>query len=410
MPRKAREMSAVEVRRLPEGLHAVGGVDGLLMRVKPTGARSWVLRVVIGSKRRDVGLGGFPDIPLQTARERAREAREQIRAGTDPVATRKAARAALVASQAVSITFEQAARECHASKSKEFRNPKHAAQWLSTIETYANPVIGKLPIDQVDLSHVVKILEPIWETKTETATRLRQRMEQVIAWATVRGKRTGENPARWKGHLDAVLPKPGKVSKVEHHRALPVPGMYAFMNALRERAGMAARCLEFAILTAARSGEARGATWDEIDIEAKLWTVPGARMKAGKDHRVPLSADAVALLEALPRMQDSSYVFTAPRGGKLSDMALLAVMQRMEVDAVPHGFRSTFRDWCAEHTNYPREVAEMALAHTISNDVERAYRRGDLFEKRRKLMAEWARFIRKPPAAAGDVVPMRARA
>jgi len=409
MPRKARELTAVEVRRLPEGLHAVGGVDGLLMRVKPTGARSWVLRVVVGAKRRDIGLGGFPDVPLLAARDRAREAREQIRAGTDPVATRKAARAALVAAQATGVTFAKAARECHGARSKEFRNAKHAAQWLTTVETYANPVIGNLPIDQVELSHVVTILEPIWQTKTETASRLRQRMEAVLAWATVRGYRIGENPARWKGHLDAVLPKPGKVTKVEHHRALPVRAMHDFMTALRKREGVAAKCLEFVILTAVRSGEARGATWAEFDLEARVWTVPASRMKAKKDHRVPLSDDAVALLEALPRMEGSPYVFTASRGGKLSDMALTAVLRRMEVDAVPHGFRSTFRDWCAEFTNYPHEVAEMALAHTISSAVERAYRRGDLFDKRRQLMADWSAFL-KLPAAAGDVVPLRAQA
>lgn len=409
MPKKAREISAVEVRRLSEGLHAVGGVDGLLMRVKPTGSRQWVLRVTVGSKRRDIGLGGFPDVPLQAARERAREAREQIRAGTDPVATRQAARASLVASQAGSLTFQKAAQECHTSRAKEFRNAKHAAQWISTIETYANPVIGALPVDRVELSHLVAILEPLWQTKTETATRLRQRIEAVLAWATVRGYRKGDNPARWKGHLDAVLPKPGKVAKVEHHRALPLASMHQFMTDLRTRPGIAARCLEFVILTAVRSGEARGATWDEIDFEGKVWTVPAERMKVAKPHRVPLSDDAVALLKALPRMQGSEFVFTASRGGKLSDMALTQVMRRMEVDGVPHGFRSTFRDWCSENTNYPHEVAEMALAHTISSAVERAYRRGDLFDKRARLMTDWADFLRLP-AASGDVVPLRAQA
>ncbi|MGE3771475.1 MAG: tyrosine-type recombinase/integrase, partial [Gammaproteobacteria bacterium] len=288
---------------------------------------------------------------------------------------------------------------------------KHAAQWLATIETYANPVIGALAVDKVELSHIVTILEKdgLWEAKTETATRLRQRIEAVLTWATVRGYRKGDNPARWKGHLDAVLPKPSKVAKVEHHRALPVSGMFSFMTDLRKRPGIAARCLDFVILTAVRSGEARGATWGEIDLDAAVWTVPADRMKAHKEHRVPLSADAVALLKDLPRMQGSDYVFPAARGGRLSDMALTAVMRRMEVDAVPHGFRSAFRDWCAEHTNYPHEVAEMALAHTISSAVERAYRRGDLFEKRRNLMDDWARFLRLPPAA-GDVVPLRAQA
>jgi integrase len=406
MPKIARELTATEVRRLKTGLHAVGGVSGLLMNVKPTGARSWILRVKIGDKRQDMGLGGFPSVPLQLAREKAREAREKIERGINPIEDRQAVKHALRAAQAKAITFDAAARRFLANKAKEFRSPKHAAQWQSTLDMYASPVIGKLPIDRVELAHIVQILEPIWESKTETATRLRGRIESVISWATVSGFRNGDNPARWSGNLDAVLPKPGKLKKVTHHKAVSVEDAPGFMAALREREGMAARALEFAILTAARSGEVRGATWDEIDLKAKTWTIPAERMKAQREHVVPLCGDAVKLLKALPRFQGSPYVFPAVRGGMLSDAALSACMKRMEVDATPHGFRSTFRDWCAEHTNYPREVAEKALAHQIPNPVERAYRRGDLMTKRTRLMQEWAKFL-NTPASKGEVVPIR---
>lgn len=407
-PKKAKELTALEVKRLAKpGLHAVGGVAGLYLQVTPSGARSWILRATVGSKRRDIGLGGYPDVTLAQAREKAREARDLIARGVDPVEQKKAARTALRLAQAAEISFDEAARQFLATKRHEFKNPKHAAQWESTLQTYASPIIGRLPVAEIALPHIVQILEPIWTTKTETASRLRGRIEAVLAWATVAGYRSGDNPARWKGHLDAVLPKPSKVAKVKNHRALPIDDMGAFMVALRKREGMAAKALEFLILTAARSGEVRGATWDEIDLKAKVWTIPAERMKAGKEHRVPLSDPAVALLEALPRLAGSPYVFPSARGGMLSDMALSALMKRMAVDAVPHGFRSTFRDWCAERINYPREVAEMALAHTISDKVEAAYRRGDLFEKRRRLMADWARFCDTVQKASGEVVPLQ---
>jgi integrase len=253
---------------------------------------------------------------------------------------------------------------------------------------------------------VVKILEPIWSSKTETATRLRGRLEQVLDWATVRGFRHGDNPARWKGHLDKILAKPGKLAKIEHHPALPYLDMAQFMVDLREKEGVAARLLEFTILTAARSGESRGATWSEINLSATLWTIPGERMKAGKEHRVPLSASALEILRNLPRTPDTDLIFPAPRNGQLSDMAMTAIMRRMGLSAVPHGFRSTFRDWCAECTNYPRDVAEMALAHAIGNKVEAAYRRGDLIEKRARLMSDWAKFCNTINKGA-DVVPIR---
>ncbi|MGQ4879806.1 tyrosine-type recombinase/integrase [Billgrantia sp. LNSP4103-1] len=405
MPKKARELSAVEVKRLTEpGLYAVGGVAGLHLQIAKTGARSWVLRATVGAKRRDIGLGGYPDVTLASAREKAREAREKIQQGIDPVAERRALRSALLAQQVRDITFEQCAAEVIKKKQAESRNAKHAQQWENTLKTYAYPVLGKMAVADVDLAHVLKVLKPEWESKTETMTRVRQRIEAVIAWATVHGHRSGDNPARWKGNLDAILPKPSKVAKVKHHKALPIDDMGEFMVKLRQQKGVAALALEFTILTATRSGEVRGATWDEIDLENAIWTIPAGRMKAEKEHRVPLSKEALALLQRLPR--DSEVVFPAPKGGKFSDAALAAVLKRMGVDATVHGFRSTFRDWAAERTSYPHHVCEMALAHTIKNAAEAAYRRGDLMEKRAKLMQDWAKFC-GTIQPKGEVVPLR---
>lgn len=394
MPKIAREMSPIEVRRLnTPGYHAVGGVSGLLLQVTRTGGRSWILRFRIGDKRRDLGLGPFPDVTLAQAREKARAARELIAQGLDPVESRREVVADMVAKQAKTLTFDEATKKFMSKKGNEFRNRKHAAQWTRTLETYAGPVIGSLSVSQIELAHIVSVLDPIWTTKTETATRLRGRIEAVLNWATVSGYRTGPNPAQWRGNLDALLAKPGKLKNVQHHRALAIADTPAFLEELRKREGMSARALEFIILTATRSGEVRGAKWPEIDLEAEIWTVPAARMKAGREHLVPLSVDALELLKGLPRHEGCAFVFASPRLGQLSDMSISAVMRRMEVDAVPHGFRSTFRDWCSECTNYPHEVAEMALAHTIPNAVERAYRRGNLLEKRRSLMNDWCRFL-----------------
>jgi integrase len=406
MPKKAKELSALEVGRLKTpGLFAVGGVPGLQLQVSPTGARTWVLRIMVAGKRRDMGLGGYPAVPLALAREKAREARASIEKGIDPIAQRAAARSTLAASRGAEITFEDAARQFIRAKEVEWKNAKHSQQWTNTLETYAFPVVGKLACADIALPHVLKILEPIWSAKTETATRLRGRLESVLDWATVRGHRKGENPARWKGHLDKILPAPGKVAKVEHHGAVAIDALGAFVTDLRTRDGIAARALEFLILTAVRSGEIRGATWSEIDLPGRVWTIPAERMKAGKEHRVPLSDEAARLLNALPRFAGNDLVFPSPRGLVLSDMTLTAVMRRMKREEVPHGFRSTFRDWAAERTNYPREVCEMALAHAIGNAVEAAYRRGDLFEKRARMMAEWAKFC-DTITPAGNVVPI----
>lgn len=393
MARKAKEMSALEVGRLTEsGNHAVGAVAGLYLYINDAGARSWVLRAMVGGKRRHMGLGGFPDVTYAQAKEKARKARADIESGIDPIAQRKSAVSQLLAQQGQEKTFEQAAKGYLDSHGDSWRNPKHRAQWVSTLETYAFPVMGKLAVQDVALGHVLAVLEPIWKTKSETASRLRGRIENVLDWASARQYRTGDNPARWKGCLDKLLPAPSKVKKVEHHRALPIDSLDGFMKTLRGINGMSARALEFAILTAARSGEVRGAAWSEIDLESKVWTVPADRMKAGREHRVPLSGQVLALLMRLPRVLGNDLVFPAPRGGQLSDMSLTAVMRRMEVDAVPHGFRSTFRDWAGERTNYPREVAEQALAHTLESKVEAAYRRGDALEKRRQMMQDWADF------------------
>jgi integrase len=404
----AKELSALEVGRIRAvGLHAVGGIAGLCLHVTPSGARSWVLRVVIGGKRREMGLGAFPGVTLAGAREKARGARLQIEQGIDPIAEREQTASRLRAQQAAERTFEWCAAQYIEAHGDGWRNAKHRAQWSATLATYAYPVIGRVLVRDVDQPSVLAVLEPIWRTKTETAARLRGRIETVLDWARVRGYRNGENPARWKGHLDKLLPAPSKVQKTQHHRALPIDAVGNFMADLRQREGVSARALEFAILAAARSGEVRGAEWSEFDMAAKVWSVPAGRMKAGKEHRVPLSDQAVRLLNGLDRFADSTLVFSAARGGQLSDMSLTAVMRRMAVDAVPHGFRSTFRDWAGERTNYPRDLAEQALAHVLENKVEAAYRRGDALERRRGLMQHWSDFCDGAEAPGGQVVAMR---
>lgn len=408
MPKIAKELGALEVGRLKEpGLHAVGGVAGLHLQVSPAGSRSWICRITIGGKRRDVGLGSFPGVGLADARRLTREAREKAATGVDPIAERQAAKDALAVAQAARITFGEAAARFIATRGDGWRNAKHRAQWASTLETYADPTLGTLPVEDVRLEHVIKILEPIWGSKTETAVRLRGRIEAVLDWASVRGFRQGENPARWRGHLDKILPAPKKITKVEHHPAVKLDDLHGFITDLKGRPGIAARALEFLILTAARSGEVRGATWAEIDLASRTWTIPGERMKAWREHRVPLCERSMEILRSLPVGGADEPVFKSPRGKFLSDMSVSAVMRRMGRDEVPHGFRSTFRDWAAERTNYPRELAEMALAHTIGNAVEAAYRRGDLFDKRRRMMEAWAEFCSNKPQVGASVTPIR---
>lgn len=402
MPKLAKELGALVVSRISApGLHFVGGVQGLALHVTKTGARSWILRAVVGGSRREMGLGGFPSVTLSGARERAREARDSIRRGIDPIDQQRAARSALQASVASALTFESCADKYIEAHEAGWRNAKHAQQWRNTLKQHAYPHLGSLLVRDIALPHVLAVLEPIWTTKTETASRLRGRLESVLDWATTRGYRNeGPNPARWRGHLDALLAAPSRVAKVEHHPALAIDQAPGFMATLRLADGMGARAMEFLVLTAARSGEVRGALWSEIDLEGAVWTIPAGRMKAGKEHRVPLSARALQVLAAVPRIDGSDIVFQAPRGGTLSDMTLTAVVRRMGSSAVPHGFRSTFRDWTAERTNYPRDVAEMALAHAIGDKVEAAYRRGDLFDKRRQMMADWAAFLTSSTGSA----------
>lgn len=419
MPKKARELSPLQARRLKSpGLHAVGGVDGLYLHVRPTvtlddgtkkpGARSWILRVKVGDRRPDMGLGGFPDVTLEQARDRAREARDLIRQGKDPILERKTAQDALRAAQAKRITFATAAKHCHAKKAAEFRNPKHRAQWIASLTEYAGPVIGDMPVADVELPHLIDVLKPIWATKTETASRVRGRIEDVLDWATVNGYRTGDNPAKWSGNLEHALPRPSRVKRVEHHAALPCAELGAFMARLRQHRGVGARALEFAILTAARSGEVRLATWDEFDLKAKLWTVPASRMKAGKEHRVPLSDDAVAIVKAQPRHEGCNLVFTVNGKRPISDSTLSKMLRDMGVDAVPHGFRSTFKDWARSSTAYADEVSELALAHVATDATRAAYARDELLAKRARLMRDWAKFCATVPKQA-TVTPIRKR-
>jgi integrase len=406
MGRKAKEKGALQVARLTKaGMHFVGGVDGLALQVLPSGGRSWILRMTVGAKRRDMGLGGFPDVTLSQAREAARQARALVRTGIDPIEEAKANLSKLKASQAAALTFEQCASAYILSQESKWDNAKSPIQWRNSLKTYAYPHMGSLLVRDVALPQVLAALEPIWETKTETASRVRGRIEAVLDYAKAREYRAGDNPAAWRGHLDKILPAPHQVKKIEHYAALPFDEVGGFMEKLRKAEGTGAKALELVILTAARSAEVRGATWDEIDLDAGLWIVPAERMKAKKEHRKPLSKPAIALLRALPRIAGAEYIFSAVRNGMISDATMSAVLKRMGVDAVPHGFRSTFRDWAAERTIYPGEMAEMALAHAVSDKVEAAYRRGDMFMRRVRMMEDWASFC-AVPRTKGVVVDM----
>lgn len=408
MSRELNRLNALAVSRASKrGYLADGG--GLYLQIGANGAKSWVFRFREGAKLREMGLGATHTLSLAEARDAALLCRKQRLAGLDPIAARREARAKAQLEAAKAVTFQQCAESFIASHKAAWTNPKHAAQWGSTLATYAYPVLGKLSVAAVDTGLVLKVLEPIWATKAETASRLRQRIEAVLDWAAVRGYRTGENPARWKGHLDQSLPARAKVAKVHHHAALPYPEIGGFMEKLRQQPGMSALALEFAILTAARTGEVLGAQWEEIDQEGKVWTIPGERMKAGREHRVPLSDPAKAVLARLPR-DDGTFVFPGARAGKpLSGMALLMTLRRMgRDDLTAHGFRSTFRDWAAERTSFPPEVAEMALAHAIDGKVEAAYRRGDLFAKRQRIMEAWATYCHAAETG-GEVIELPAR-
>ena len=423
MAREIGELSAVRVakERTP-GVYSDGG--GLYLNINPNGARSWLFRyssptikqagLTAGGKPRnpnhgrprEMGLGAVQTVSLAEARELAREARNLVRRGIDPIEHRDAALAAQAAGAAHAMPFDECAEAYMAAHRGAWKNSKHRAQWKSTLATYASPIFGSLPAHAVDVALVMKVIEPIWSTKPETAGRLRGRIEAVLDWAKARRYRSGENPARWKGHLENLLPARSKIAKVKHHPALPYTDMAAFMLELRKKRGASACALEFAILTAARTGEVIGARWSEIDLADKLWTVPAERMKSAQAHIVPLSDDAIEILKSPPHEGDG-YVFPGARSSEpLSNMAMLELLRGMRPGFTVHGFRSTFRDWAGDRTNYPRDVIEAALAHAIENETEAAYRRSTAVDKRRRLMAAWAEFCRKTPAA-GEVVPLR---
>lgn len=393
------------------GYHADPDYRGLYLQVsqgKEGITKSWVFRFTspITGKRREMGLGPLYKQPLAGARKRARELWQQVLDGVDPIEEARRQVAAIRLEQSRVITFDNAAEMCIAAKKHEWRNVKHAGQWTNTLAQYASPVIGELPVQQIDTGLVLRILQPIWTTKTETATRVRQRIETIIDFCKARGQFVGDNPARLDGHLSELLPKARKIKRVEHHPALPFTEINTFITELRKKSGTAALALEFMILTAARTGEIIGAQWGEIDLHThRTWIIPGKRMKAGKEHRVPLNDRAVEILKSLQKTATNNYIFPGWRASVdigLSNGAMLTLMKGMSdyKQYTPHGFRSTFRDWCAERTNYPSEVVEMALAHTIANQVEAAYRRGDLLEKRARLMADWGKYIDTPTRSA----------
>lgn len=409
MPKKlTNALTPMTVKNAKAGRHADG--SGLHLLVKDGGARSWVYRFMLRGKARDVGLGpaaGIDAISLADARDAAAALRVKVKAGIDPLEQRQREAAdALAASQAATvadITFKTVAEAYIAANEGNWRNDKHRQQWRNTLATYAYPVVGELPVADVTTAHVLTIIEPIWKEKAETASRVRGRIESVLDAAKARGYRQGENPARWRGHIAQILPARARLTR-GHHKAMAYEKVPGFVAALRE--AMAALALEFTILTACRTGEAIGATWTEVDLDKATWTIPAARMKAGKEHRVPLSPRALEILMATKQLQ-KDWLFPSANGGKLSGMAMTMLLRRMKVEDTVHGFRSSFRDWAAERTSFAHEVSEMALAHSIENKVERAYRRGDLFEKRRRLMNDWAAYCAKDEAAGAKVTPIR---
>jgi integrase len=409
MARIFQRLSLVKVKNAKAGMWSDGGGLYLQCTSRTDGKlrKSWIFRYASGGRERQMGLGSIAIIGLAEAREKATECRRLHLAGVDPIEHRKAARMQAALDAAKALTFDECRDAYIKAHAAGWRNPKHRQQWQNTLKTYCSPVFGKVSVQAIDVALVMKALEPIWTAKPETASRLRGRIEAILNWAKVRGLRTGENPARWRGHLDHLLPARNKVRKVEHHAALPYEQVGAFMIQLRERDGIAARALEFAILTAARTNEVIGARWDEIDFAAKVWTVPESRMKAGREHRVPLSDAVLTILQAMRSLRQDQDVFAGDRRSILSNMALLMTLRRMgRGDVTAHGFRSTFRTWAAERTGFPREVVEAALAHTTGNKVEAAYQRGDMFEKRRRLMHAWGQFCADAPGA-GEIVPLR---
>lgn len=417
MPKIATELTDLQVRRIDQpGWHAVGGVAGLLLQVrKPTGsstklARSWVLRIKNGSKRVPLGLGSYPQLTLKEARERARRLVVEARDGVDLLESKRARRQALLDAQAKSKTFREVAAEYIEAHSADYTNEKHRRQWASTLENYVYPLIGKLPVASIEMTHILQVLTQettghdkvqakLWYAKPQSAYRLLGRIKAVLDAATVAGYRTGINPATWAGYLDTQLPSPKKVRPVKHHKAAHYERIGEVMAALRRNDSISSKALQFLCLTAVRSGSVRLAQWDEIDFQKRLWTIPAANTKTRQEHRVPIQPEAIELLKSVPRIVGVKNIFPSPRGTALSDMALSQLMRglvergEITVEAVPHGFRSTFRDWAAEQTSYPDEIRKAASGHTVGDAVQKAYQRTDLLEKRRELMNDWAKFL-----------------
>jgi integrase len=408
VPRPMHKLSQVQIGRAMKRQCSLNDGGGLYFVSRPPNGASWIFRFSRHGKDRWMGIGQYPTVTLGDARARATDARRLLIDDVDPIENRRQQRAQTKLQLVRQMTFAQCAALYITSHKTAWRNAKHSAQWDATLKTYVYPLIGSLPVAAVDTSLVMKVLQPIWNAKPETASRLRGRIEAILNWATVSEFRTGLNPARWRGHLDNLLPARNKIARVEHHAALPYVDVPAFMVKLLQQEGVAARAFEFLILTAARTGEVIGARWPEINLREKLWTIPAERMKVGKEHRVPLSPRAVEILEAIrpgPSEADG-FVFPGNKAKKpLSNMAFLMLLRRMErVGMTAHGLRSSFRDWCAERTNFPSEVAEMALAHAVGSKVEAAYRRGDLYGKRQQLMDHWATFCASPAAVANTSV------
>ncbi|WP_095203209.1 tyrosine-type recombinase/integrase [Mesorhizobium carmichaelinearum] len=427
MSRTINNLSAAEVSKKKEpGMYADGG--GLYLQVakrtSKTAAdgdvtKSWIFRFMLAGKARYMGLGDVNTFSLKEARDRARAARQKVTDGIDPIEVRKETKASLRADDAKRITFKEASTRYIAAHKAGWKNEKHSEQWKNTLETYAGPIIGDLPIAKVDDGHISQILDPIWATKNETATRVRGRVESILDWARVKGFRpkNSDNPARWRGHLDKTYPAPSKVKKVEHQPALPYAELPAFMGNIRGLDFVSAKALAFCIMTVSRTQAVTGATWSEIDMVAKIWTIPGSRKGTklndeGRIHRVPLSDRAIEILKSLPREEGNPHLFIGgKKGSGLSTAAMAELLKNYDLPSdvpgrqpVVHGFRSTFRDWAAERSNFPREIAEAALAHVVKDKTEAAYQRGDLLEKRRRLMTAWAQYCAEKPAKSGNVV------
>lgn len=408
MARESNRLSAVKVSKLTKpGRYPDGG--GLYLQISQSGTKSWLLRYMLHGRARHAGLGPLSLVSLAEARMATLDARRLLRDGRDPIEERKAKLTAAKVEAAGTLTFRQAADRYIEAFQGSWKNEKHRAQWSASLERYAYKSFGDLPVSKIETRHVLQAIEPIWETKTETASRVRGRIEQVLDWAAVRGMRKGENPARWRGHLDKILPQRAKVAKVQHHAAMPIDAVPALMRHLRDMTFLSAKALELTILCATRTGETIGAKWDEFDLAGGVWIIPAERMKASREHRVALSKRAVALLKALPRAKGEAFVFPGTRAGRpISNMAMLMMLRDLPGagDVTVHGFRSTFRDWAGERTNFPREIIEQALAHRLKDKAEAAYARGDLLEKRRLLMKAWSAFCEQQPIGSGEVVPM----